>query len=60
MFDIAAVFSKLQNAETGEFDVTAITTVPWVWVICVSAAAAVIAAVLFAVKNSLARKNSGK
>ena len=60
VFDIAAVFAKLQNAETGEFDVTAITTVPWVWVICVSAAAAVIAAVLFAVKNSLASKNSGK
>lgn len=56
VFDIAAVFSKLQNPETGEFDVTAIAAVPWMWVGIVTGAAVLIALVLFAVKRSAARR----
>lgn len=53
IFDIAVVFSKLQNPETGEFDVTAITTVPWMWVGIVTVAAVLLASVLFVVKNKI-------
>lgn len=47
--DIALVFSKLQNAETGEFDFAQISEVNWVAVVAVTAVAAIFAAVFYAV-----------
>ncbi len=49
--DVRAVFSYLQNAETGEFDATGFAQVNWVFVIAVAAVAAVIAAVLFVISS---------
>lgn len=57
VFDVAAVFSKLQNAETGEFDITAISTVSWTWVIIVSAIAVAIAVVLFIVRKNMEKSS---
>ncbi|MBO4558795.1 MAG: energy-coupled thiamine transporter ThiT [Lachnospiraceae bacterium] len=55
VFDITSVFSKLQNGESGEFDITGLSSVSWTPVIIVSAAAAVIAAVLFCVSAKKSR-----
>ena len=49
VFDTVKVFSKLQNAESGEFDITGLAGVEWNLVIIVSVAAAVVAAVLFVI-----------
>lgn len=56
IFDIAAVFSKLQDAESGEFAITQISAVNWPAVIGVSAGAAVLAAVLLAIANTMKKK----
>ena len=48
VFDIAMVFSRLQNGETGEFDITGLSSVTWVPVIAVTACVAAAAALLFA------------
>lgn len=56
VFDVASIFSKLQNAETGEFDITQIASVNWVAVAAVTACAAIAAAVLLTV--SIAAKKS--
>ncbi|MBE6680193.1 MAG: hypothetical protein E7598_06705 [Ruminococcaceae bacterium] len=45
--DVALVFSKLQNAETGEFAIEQIADVNWMLVGIVSAVAAMLAVVLF-------------
>ena len=55
VFDVAMVFSKLQNGESGEFDITGLSSVSWTPVIIVSAAAALIAVLLFVVSS---KKNS--
>ncbi|MCR5429458.1 MAG: energy-coupled thiamine transporter ThiT [Lachnospiraceae bacterium] len=55
VFDVAMVFSKLQNGESGEFDITGLSSVSWTPVIVVSAVAAVIAVLLFVVSS---KKNS--
>lgn len=47
IFDTVAVFSKLQNPDTGDFDVTLLSNVPWLAVIAVTAAAAAISAIFF-------------
>ncbi len=46
IFDISAVFGKLQNGETGEFDITGIMQVNWIAVAAVTAAGIVIGAVM--------------
>lgn len=47
IFDIASVFSKLQNADSGEFDLAGgITEVNWTAVVAVTAAGAVLCAIL--------------
>ena len=46
IFDIVSVFSKLQNGETGEFDITGIASVNWLAVVIVSAVGFAISAVL--------------
>lgn len=52
IFDTVSVFSKLQNAESGEFDITGLGTVNWLPIVIVSICAAVIAALLFTVLGS--------
>ena len=47
IFDVAAVFSKLQNAETGVWDLSGISAVSWILVGAVTAAGVLIAAALF-------------
>ncbi len=58
IFDVASIFSKIQNAETGEFDITGMSNVNWTAVIAVSASAAVVAILLFAVERIV--KNTKK
>ncbi|MBQ7291950.1 MAG: energy-coupled thiamine transporter ThiT [Clostridia bacterium] len=52
IFDVAEIFEKLQNKETGEFTITAISSVNWMEVITVTAVAFVIAAVLLIIQKS--------
>lgn len=47
VFITVTVFGKMQNAETGEFDVTALNTVNWTVVLVVGAVSLVSAVVLF-------------
>jgi len=49
VFDVAHVFSKLQNAETGEFAIQQISLVNWSLLGCITAAAVVVSAVLLLV-----------
>lgn len=58
IYDVAAVFSHLQDGETGEFAITQITDVNWMAVIAVTAAAAVVAAVLLLIRSSMKRKEA--
>ena len=58
IFDVAEIFEKLQDAETGEFTLAAISTVNWVAVIIVTAAAFIAAALLLIIRASL--KNTKK
>ena len=50
--DVALVFSKLQNAETGEFAIEQIAEVNWVLIGIISVGAAALAAVLFLIGMS--------
>lgn len=50
--DVALVFSKLQNAETGEFAIEQIASVNWVLVGTISIIAAIISAVLLIIAKS--------
>ena len=56
IFDTVSVFSKLQNAESGEFDITGLSAVNWTPVIIVSVCAVVAAILLFTVFSK--KKNS--
>ena len=49
IFDIAAVFAKLQNGETGEFDITGIASVNWILVLAVTAVCFALGAVMLIV-----------
>ena len=51
VYDTAAIFGRLQNAESGEFDITGISAVPWLTVCILTAAAVVLVAVAAFVKN---------
>ena len=55
IFDTATVFASLQNADSGEFDVTLISSVNWRSVLLVTAVCAAISTVLF-----LASKRNAK
>ncbi len=59
VFDVASIFPKIQNAETGEFDITGISGVNWTSVIAVSASAAVVAILLFAVERIIKNTEKG-
>ncbi len=54
--DVALVFAKLQNGDTGEWNIAGLADVNWLIVGIVSAAAAVVAAVLFAVGKARKKK----
>ncbi len=57
VYDIVAVFSRLQNAETGEFDITGIASVNWTSVIIVTLVGAAVCA-LFALIPAIKTKKS--
>lgn len=56
IYDTVAVFSQIQNAETGDFDITLLSNVSWLYVAIVSAVAAVVAAIFFIIGKKV--KNS--
>ena len=56
IYDVAAVFSHLQDAESGEFAITQISQVNWLSVIIVTVVAAIVAAVLLAIRASMKTK----
>ena len=58
IYDVAAVFSHLQDAESGEFAITQITEVNWLVVVIVTAAAAAVAAVLLGIRSSMRRRSA--
>ena len=55
-FDTAHIFSFLQNAETGEFDITGIANCNWVLVAIVTVAAIAIAVIGTLVRRSISHK----
>lgn len=57
-WDVVLVFSKLQNADTGDFSITGLADVSWTTVGWVTGGAAVIAAALYVVGLLLARKKN--
>ena len=59
IFDVASIFPKIQNAETGEFDITGISNVNWTLVIAVSVVAAVVAVLLFAIERLIKNTENG-
>ncbi len=56
IFDVVAVFSKLQNADTGNWDITGLGAVNWTLVGVVSAAAIVLSAALFLISRAVNKK----
>ena len=56
IYDTVAVFSQIQNAETGDFDITLLSNVSWLYVAIVSVIAAVVAAIFFIIGKKV--KNS--
>ena len=57
IFDVASVFSKLQNAQTGDFDITGLSQVSWGLVAGITAAAIVVAVVGFVCTRRLKEKS---
>ncbi len=61
VYDVAAIFSKLQNAETGEFDIShMVESRIWIPVLIVSVSVAVISGVLFGVRGYINAKRSNR
>ncbi len=58
IFDVAAVFGTLQNAETGEFDITGIVNTNWIAVVAVTGAAILISIIFCAIWRINARKKA--
>ena len=56
VYDIVAVFSHLQNADSGEFDITGIYSVNWTGVIIVSLIGCVLAALLVLIPRFTSKK----
>jgi thiamine transporter len=57
IFDVAEIFEKLQDAETGEFTLAALPEVNWLAVIVVTALALVVSAVLLIIQASVKNTN---
>ena len=53
IYDVAEIFEKLQDAETGEFTISTIAEVNWIAVLAVTAAALVFAAVLLIIRKTI-------
>ena len=58
IFDVSAIFSHLQDAESGEFAITQISEVNWAAVIAVTVVAFLIGGVLLAVRSAAKNKNA--
>ena len=58
IFDVAKVFAKLQDGETGKFAITNITEVNWVMVGIVTAVAIFIDVVLFFIRRAVVKKDA--
>lgn len=56
IFDIVSIFKTLQNAETGEFDITGIVNTNWIAIIAVTATAVLISIVLVLIQRTAGRK----
>lgn len=57
VFDIVKIFSKVQNAETGDWDAAGLTAVDWKLVAIVTCAATVVSVILFAVGKKMSAKS---
>ena len=60
IFDVAKVFAKLQDAETGKFAITNISEVNWIPIAIVTAVAIVIDIVLVLIRREVVKKDSQK
>ena len=58
IFDIAMIFKVLQHPETGEFDISAISTAPWAAIIIVTVICVVLAIILSVFKNKVVRQSA--
>ena len=52
IFDVASIFSHLQNGETGDWNIAGLSEVNWLAVTLVSAAAAAVAIILFSIERA--------
>ena len=55
--DTLLIFPKLQNADSGEFDIGNLVTVNWTLVVMITAVALLIIASLFAIRGVLSQKS---
>ncbi len=55
--DTLFIFPKLQNADSGEFDITGLASVNWTLVVAITAVAILITASLLAIRSVLAAKS---
>jgi thiamine transporter len=55
--DTLMIFPKLQNADSGEFDITGLASVNWTLVVAITAVAILITASLLAIRSVLATKS---
>ena len=58
IFDVVAVFATLQNAETGEFDITGIADANWIAIAAVTAAAVILSIALCAIWRTTVMKKA--
>ena len=58
IFDVVAVFATLQNAETGEFDITGIVDANWIAIAAVTAAAVILSIALCAIWRTTVMKKA--
>ena len=56
IFDIVSIFKTLQNAETGEFDITGIVNTNWIAIAVVTAVAVLISIALVLIQHTAGRK----
>ena len=56
VFDTSLVFSKLQDAESGEFSITGLADVNWTLVVAITAVALLVVASLLAIRSVLYKK----
>ena len=57
VFDVRTVFSNIQNADSGEFDVTGFANVNWVIIAVISIIAIIVAFILFTLSSRKKAQN---